>query len=220
MSGPHILGSMPGTLPDGDPAPADGSLPATALSGFGTRPFSVYVHVPFCRTRCGYCDFNTYTATEIGGGASQDAYPGLIAREITLAAGLLPASKALGSTVFFGGGTPTLLAPARLGGILEEIGKAFGLAGDAEVTVEANPETVDAASLGEMRAREAGFDHISLDLIYGTPGESDDDWRRSLDAAIGAGPDHVSAYALIVEDGTRLAAKVRRGGIEPPDAHA
>jgi len=248
---------VPGTLPDGEPVPADGSLPPSAAARYGQQPFGVYVHVPFCRTRCGYCDFNTYTATELGGGASQDAYPDLIAREIALAAGVLPANKAPVSTVFFGGGTPTLLAPARLGGILEEIDKAFGLAGDAEVTVEANPETVDAASLGDLRAqgvtrvsfgmqsavphvlrtldrqhqpgrpeqcvrwaRAAGFGHISLDLIYGTPGESDDDWRRSLDAAIGAGPDHVSAYALIVEDGTRLAARVRRGEIAAPDDDA
>ena len=217
----------------------------------------MYVHVPFCRTRCGYCDFNTYTATELGGGASQDAYPDLIAREIALAAEVLPTGKTPVSTVFFGGGTPTLLAPARLGGILAGIGEAFGLASDAEVTVEANPETVDAASLRELRAqgvtrvsfgmqsavphvlrtldrqhqpgrpeqcvqwaRAAGFDHISLDLIYGTPGESDDDWRRSLEAAIGAGPDHVSAYALIVEEGTRLAARVRRGEIAAPDDDA
>ena len=248
---------MPGTLPDGDPVPADGSLPPSAAARYGRQPFGVYVHVPFCRTRCGYCDFNTYTATELGGGASQDAYPDLVAREIALAAGVLPPNKAPVSTVFFGGGTPTLLAPARLGGILAGIGKAFGLAGDAEVTVEANPETVDAASLGELRAqgvtrvsfgmqsavphvlrtldrqhqpgrpeqcvrwaRAAGFDHISLDLIYGTPGESDDDWRRSLEAAIGAGPDHVSAYALIVEEGTRLAARVRRGEIAAPDDDA
>jgi putative oxygen-independent coproporphyrinogen III oxidase len=248
---------VPGTLPDGEPVPADGSLPPSAAARYGQQPFGVYVHVPFCRTRCGYCDFNTYTATELGGGASQDAYPDLIAREIALANGVLPASKAPVSTVFFGGGTPTLLAPARLGGILAGIGETFGLAGDAEVTVEANPETVDAASLGELRAqgvtrvsfgmqsavthvlrtldrqhqpgrpeqcvrwaRAAGFDHISLDLIYGTPGESDDDWRRSLDAAIGAGPDHVSAYALIVEDGTRLAARVRRGEIAAPDDDA
>ena len=248
---------MPGTLPDGEPVPADGSLPPSAAARYGQQPFGVYVHVPFCRTRCGYCDFNTYTATELGGGASQAAYPDLIASEIALAAGVLPASKAPVSTVFFGGGTPTLLAPARLGGILAGIGEAFGLADDAEVTVEANPETVDAASLGELRtqgvtrvsfgmqsavphvlrtldrqhqpgrpeqcvrwARAAGFDHISLDLIYGTPGESDDDWRRSLEAAIGAGPDHVSAYALIVEEGTRLAARVRRGEIAAPDDDA
>ncbi|HLH82612.1 MAG TPA: radical SAM family heme chaperone HemW [Trebonia sp.] len=245
---------MPGTLPDGEPAPADGSLPPAAAARFGDREFGVYVHVPFCRTRCGYCDFNTYTATELGGGASQAAYPGLVHREIDLAARALPRGKATVSTVFFGGGTPTLLAPAQLGGILKKIDDAFGLAGDAEVTVEANPETVGAATLRQLRsqgvtrvsfgmqsseahvlrvldrqhepgrpqrcvrwAREAGFEHVSLDLIYGTPGESDEDWRRSLAAALDAGPDHISAYALTVEEGTRLAARVRRGELRPPD---
>jgi putative oxygen-independent coproporphyrinogen III oxidase len=249
-----ILGSVPGTLPDGEPAPADGSLPLSATAGYGQQPFGVYVHVPFCRTRCGYCDFNTYTATELGGGASQQAYPDLVKQEIDLAASVLPAGKAAVSTVFFGGGTPTLLPPRQLGAILAKIDAAFGLARGAEVTVEANPESVDAASLEQLReqgvtrvsfgmqsavphvlrtldrqhrpgraqqcvrwARAAGFTRVSLDLIYGTPGESDDDWRRSLDAAIGAGPDHVSAYALIVEEGTRLAARVRRGEIAAPD---
>src|ERR1700744_3071673 len=131
MSGPHILGSMPGTLPDGDPAPADGSLPATALSGFGTRPFSVYVHVPFCRTRCGYCDFNTYTATELGGGGSHAAYPGLVGAEIELAARTLPPGRTRVATVFFGGGTPTLLRPAEIAGMLARIDQAFGLEDDA-----------------------------------------------------------------------------------------
>jgi oxygen-independent coproporphyrinogen-3 oxidase len=161
------------------------------------------------------------------------------------------------STVFFGGGTPTLLAPGRLGSIIGKIGMSFGLAKDAEVTVEANPETVGPAELERLRAagvtrlsfgmqsavphvlrvldrehqpgrpaecvrwaRAAGFEHVSLDLIYGTPGESDDDWRRSLAAAVESGPDHVSAYALIVEDGTKLAAKVRRGEIAAPDDDA
>ena len=159
--------------------------------------------------------------------------------------------------MFFGGGTPTLLAPGQLGRIIAMLDDSFGLAADAEVTVEANPETVGPAELAQLRAegvtrlsfgmqsavphvlrvldrehepgrpadcvrwaRAAGFEHVSLDLIYGTPGESDDDWRRSLTAAVEAGPDHVSAYALIVEDGTRLAAKVRRGEIEPPDDDA
>ena len=213
--------------------------------------------MPFCRTRCGYCDFNTYTASELGGGASQAAYPDLLAQEVDLAAKVLPAAGTPASTVFFGGGTPTLLAPERLGGIISKIDECFGLAKDAEVTVEANPETVGPAELEQLRAwgvtrlsfgmqsavphvlrvldrehqpgrpldcvrwaREAGFEHVSLDLIYGTPGESDDDWRRSLAAAIAAGPDHVSAYALIVEDGTRLAAKVRRGEIAAPDDDA
>ncbi len=248
---------MPGTLPEGEPVPDDGSLPASATQGFGDAPFGVYVHVPFCRTRCGYCDFNTYTATELGGGASQAAYPDLVTQEIGLAARVLPTAKKPVTAVFFGGGTPTLLAPGQLGRIIAMIDERFGLAADAEVTVEANPETVGPAELAQLRAegvtrlsfgmqsavphvlrvldrehepgrpadcvrwaRAAGFEHVSLDLIYGTPGESDDDWRRSLTAAAQAGPDHVSAYALIVEDGTRLAAKVRRGEIRPPDDDA
>jgi putative oxygen-independent coproporphyrinogen III oxidase len=244
-------------LPDGEPAPADGSLPVNATDAFGIAPFGVYVHVPFCRTRCGYCDFNTYTATELGGGASKAAYPALVGSEIDLAAKTLPAGRASVSTVFFGGGTPTLLAPGEIAGLLARIDAAFGLAPDAEVTIEANPESVGPAELEQLLAggvtrvsfgmqssvphvlrvldrehrpgrpldcvrwaRAAGFERISLDLIYGTPGESDDDWRRSLTAAIEAGPDHVSAYALIVEEGTRLAAKVRRGEIAAPDDDA
>jgi putative oxygen-independent coproporphyrinogen III oxidase len=248
---------MPGTLPEGEPVPEDGSLPCDATIGFGDTPFGVYVHVPFCRARCGYCDFNTYTAAELGGGGSQAAYPDLVGQEVDLAAKVLPATGAPVSTVFFGGGTPTLLAPERLGGIIRKIETSFGLAKDAEVTVEANPESVGPAELERLRAegvtrlsfgmqsavphvlrvldrehrpgrpldcvrwaRAAGFEHVSLDLIYGTPGESDDDWRRSVAAALEAGPDHVSAYALIVEDGTRLAAKVRRGEIAAPDDDA
>ena len=240
-------------MPDGEPVPADGSLPASATEGFGRRPFGIYVHVPFCRTRCGYCDFNTYTASELGG-VSREGYPELAMAEITLASKVLGAVKPPVRTVFFGGGTPTLLPPKAIGGVLRAIDAEFGLAPGAEVTVEANPETVGQRELNELRAqgatrlsfgmqsavphvlavldrvhepgrpaecarwaRQAGFDHVSLDLIYGTPGESDDDWRRSLDAALTAGPDHVSAYALVVEDGTRLAARVRRGEVEPPD---
>jgi putative oxygen-independent coproporphyrinogen III oxidase len=249
-----ILARVPGTPPEGEPVPEDGSLPPAATERFAERTFGVYVHVPFCRTRCGYCDFNTYTATELGGGASQAAYPGLVRQEIDLAAQVLPASKPKVSTVFFGGGTPTLLKPAEIGDILHKLDDAFGLDSAAEVTVEANPESVDQASLEELKAqgvsrisfgmqssephvlrildrqhepgrpqkcarwaRQAGFGHVSLDLIYGTPGERDDDWRRSLDAALSAEPDHISAYALIVEEGTRLAARVRRGELRPPD---
>jgi putative oxygen-independent coproporphyrinogen III oxidase len=254
MPVPHILGYMPGTPPEGEPVPQDGSLPDSAARAFGASPFGVYVHVPFCRTRCGYCDFNTYTATELGGGASQEAYPDTTAREIDLARQVLPEVDNPVKTVFFGGGTPTLLAPRQIGKILKRIDSAFGLESGAEVTAEANPETVDLAILERLRdngvtrvsfgmqssarhvlavldrqhepgrpeqcarwARKAGFEHVSLDLIYGTPGETDDDWRRSLDDALSAEPDHISAYALIVEDGTRLAAKVRRGEIAAPD---
>jgi putative oxygen-independent coproporphyrinogen III oxidase len=258
---------MPGALPDGEPVPADGSLPESARRGLGQRPFGIYVHVPFCATRCGYCDFNTYTAAELGGrdggaaggraggsAVSPENYASLAIAEIGFARAALGPAEIPVSTVFFGGGTPTLLPPADLGAILRAIDAEFGLAPEAEVTAEANPESVDAARLGDLRAqgvtrmsfgmqsavpgvlavldrvhspgrparcvawaRAAGFEHVSLDLIYGTPGESGADWRRSLEAAIGAGPDHVSAYALTVEAGTRLAARVRRGELEAPD---
>jgi putative oxygen-independent coproporphyrinogen III oxidase len=248
---------MPGTLPDGEPVPAAGTLPEGARAGLGERPFGLYVHVPFCATRCGYCDFNTYTAAELGTGpatVSPASYADLAIAELRFARRVLGAADVRVSTVFFGGGTPTLLPPAALGRILRAAGAEFGLAPGAEVTTEANPESVDQASLDELRdqgvtrisfgmqsavpavlavldrvhtagrpaqcaawARQAGFEHVSLDLIYGTPGESGPDWRRSLDAAVAAGPDHVSAYALTVEAGTRLAARVRRGELAAPD---
>jgi putative oxygen-independent coproporphyrinogen III oxidase len=245
---------MPGPAPDGEPVPADGALPPAALDGAGQRPFGLYVHVPFCATRCGYCDFNTYTATELGPGASRDSYAGLAIAEIQLARKVLGAGAGPVSTVFFGGGTPTLLPPGQLRAILRAADSEFGLAPGAEVTTEANPETVTGPVLAELRAagftrmsfgmqsavphvlavldrvhepgrparcvgwaRAAGFEHVSLDLIYGTPGESDRDWAESVTAALAAGPDHISAYSLIVEDGTRLAARVRRGEVPRPD---
>jgi putative oxygen-independent coproporphyrinogen III oxidase len=245
---------MPSTLPDGAPAPPDGRLSPASLDQLGTVPFGIYVHVPFCATRCGYCDFNTYTAVELGSGASRDSYAGLAVAEVRLAREVLgPAAPAV-STVFFGGGTPTLLPPRDLGQILAAIDAEFGLADGAEVTTEANPDSVDERSLAQLRetgftrislgmqsaaehvlavldrshspgraeqcvgwARAAGFAHVSLDLIYGTPGESAADWERSVRSAIEAGPDHISAYALTVETGTRLAARVRRGEFAPPD---
>jgi putative oxygen-independent coproporphyrinogen III oxidase len=251
---------MPGALPDGEPVPAEGTLPDRALAGLGDRAFGIYVHVPFCTTRCGYCDFNTYTAAELGGGpaghagVSLDTYPGLAIAEIAFARTVLGRADVPVSTVFFGGGTPTLMPPAAFGAILRAVDAEFGLVPGAEVTAEANPESVDAATLSELRAqgvnrvsfgmqsvvpgvlavldrvhepgrparcaawaRAAGFDHVSLDLIYGTPGETEADWRRSLDAAVAARPDHISAYALTVEAGTRLAARVRRGELAAPD---
>jgi putative oxygen-independent coproporphyrinogen III oxidase len=243
--------------PDGEPVPAGGALPPGARDGARPRPFGIYVHVPFCVTRCGYCDFNTYTAAELGPGASRESYAGLAIEEIRLARKVLGAADIGVSTVFFGGGTPTLLPPAQLGAILRAVDAEFGLAPGAEVTAEANPESVTEPVLGALRssgftrmsfgmqssvphvlsvldrkhepgrpescaawARAAGFEHVSLDLIYGTPGESDADWARSVTAALAAGPDHISAYALIVEDGTRLAARIRRGELPPPDDDA
>ncbi|TDC92738.1 radical SAM family heme chaperone HemW [Actinomadura sp. 7K507] len=248
---------MPATLPDGDPVPADGSLPGSALAGLGERPFAFYVHVPFCVTRCGYCDFNTYTAAELGPGASRDSYVGTAIGEVRSARRVLGDVDLPVETVFVGGGTPTLLPPDDLGRVLTAIDEEFGLAPHVEVTTEANPESVDEAYVHRLRevgftrvsygmqsarehvlsvlerthtpgrvpqvvewTRKAGFDHINLDLIYGTPGENDDDWRASLEAALEAEPDHVSAYALIVEEGTRLAAQVRRGELTAPDDDA
>ena len=235
----------------------DGSLPRRSLEGLGTRPFAFYVHVPFCVTRCGYCDFNTYTATELGPGATRESYAATAVREVRMARRVLGDADLPVATVFVGGGTPTLLAPGDLRRILEAIDGEFGLAPDAEVTTEANPESVDERYLTELReagftrvsygmqsarehvlavldrghtpgripqvvewTRKAGFEHVNLDLIYGTPGETDDDWKSSLEAALAVEPDHVSAYALIVEEGTRLAAQVRRGELTPPDDDA
>jgi putative oxygen-independent coproporphyrinogen III oxidase len=245
---------MAGQPPDGQPVPADGSLPEASAARLGDAPFGVYVHVPFCLTRRGYCDFNTYTASELGSGASRESYASLAIGEIRQAARVLGGRAGQVQTVFFGGGTPTLLPPADLAAILRAVDAELGLAAGAEVTAEANPETVDERSLGQLRdsgftrislgmqsavphvlavldrvhqpgrpeqcvswARSAGFGQVSLDLIYGTPGESDADWEQSLRRALAAGPDHISAYSLIVEDGTRLAARIRRGELPMPD---
>jgi oxygen-independent coproporphyrinogen-3 oxidase len=245
---------MPGPLPDGDPVPADGALPSTALADVGARGFGVYVHVPFCASRCGYCDFNTYTLSELGDPEAAASYADTVLTEIAFAARVLEGSAPPVATVFFGGGTPTLLPPDELARILEAVDKTFGLARDAEVTTEANPESVDPTTLRQLHragftrvslgmqssaphvlavldrrhtpgrataaaieARDAGFAHVNLDLIYATPGETADDFHASVAAAGAARVDHVSAYSLIVEDGTRLAARIRRGEILAPD---
>ncbi|MFI8632094.1 radical SAM family heme chaperone HemW [Microbacterium sp. NPDC077663] len=244
---------MGSALPLGDPAPADGALPADVTVSDDVD-FGVYLHVPFCRVRCGYCDFNTYTATELRG-ARQDAYADEVLREIGISRRVLGDRGPLrpAQTVFFGGGTPTLLPPGDLARMLDGVRGAFGLADGAEVTVEANPDTMtDAvadilAAAGVTRlsigmqsavphvlaaldrthdpaniatavaaARKAGL-AVSLDLIYGAPGESLGDWRTSLETATALAPDHVSAYALIVEDGTKLERQIRRGEVAAPD---
>ncbi|WBU38935.1 radical SAM family heme chaperone HemW [Homoserinibacter sp. YIM 151385] len=246
---------MPSALPLGDPAPADGLLPASAAVGAAERAFGVYLHVPFCRVRCGYCDFNTYTASEIRG-VTQSDYAGQALEEIALARRVLDAAGAGGrpaSTVFLGGGTPTLLPTDDLAAMLDGVRGAWGLAPDAEVTTEANPDSVDRDALHRLAdagftrvsfgmqsavphvlavlerthdpervprvvewAREAGL-QVSLDLIYGTPGERPEDWSASLEMAIAQRPDHLSAYALIVEDGTKLARQISRGEVPPID---
>jgi oxygen-independent coproporphyrinogen-3 oxidase len=246
---------MPSALPIADPAPLDGLLPASVAEGAETRNLGVYVHVPFCRVRCGYCDFNTYTADELRG-ARRDDYAAQAIAEVRQAKRVLEQAglpERAVSTVFFGGGTPTLLPASDLARMLEGVREAWGLQPGAEVTTEANPDSVDAEYLLALKAagftrvsfgmqsavphvlatlerthdpervplvvewaRDAGLD-VSLDLIYGTPGESIDDWRASVDQAIALRPDHLSAYALIVEEGTKLARQIRRGDVAEPD---
>jgi len=248
---------MPSALPDGEPAPPSGELPPAALEALTESPLGVYLHVPFCSVRCGYCDFNTYTLTELGDGrtpgASIDTFADAALAELDVAARVLGRRAKPVETVFVGGGTPTMLPAADLVRVLHGIRDRFGLADGAEVTTEANPDSVTATSLATLAAggltrvslgmqssvphvlavldrthnpdnvaravsgaREAGL-QVSLDLIYGTPRESLSDWRRSLDAAVALEPDHISAYALVVEDGTKLAAQVRRGVVPAPE---
>jgi len=243
-------------MPEGQPAPSDGSLPEQARSELSLRPLGIYVHVPFCLTRCGYCDFNTYTAAELAGepGSSRAGYVDAAIHELGLAARVLGGNAPTVSTIFVGGGTPTVLPPDDLGRLIAAVDEHFGLAPDAEVTTESNPESIDSAGLHRLRelgynrisfgmqsavphvlatldrthtagralravgeAKAVGFASISLDLIYGTPGESSNDWVESLRAALSAAPDHISAYALIVEEGTRLAARIRRGELPSTD---
>ncbi len=247
---------MPSTLPDGEPAPTDGRLPESALSRLGRAPFGIYVHVPFCSVRCGYCDFNSYTASELGSapGASRSSYAQVAIDEVRQARRVLGEVDLRVDTVFFGGGTPTLLPADDLLAVVDAIRDEFGLAPDAEVTTESNPDSVTADDLVRLRAgginrisfgmqssvpavlavldrthdpdrlpevvrwaRDAGFTQVSLDLIYGTPGESTADWRRSLEDALALGPDHLSAYSLIVEPGTALARRVTRGELPSPE---
>jgi oxygen-independent coproporphyrinogen-3 oxidase len=224
-------------------------LPALTLTP-GTA-FGIYVHVPFCATRCGYCDFNTYTASELGD-STPDGWLAALRTELALAADRVGGVAV--DTVFVGGGTPSLLGAARLAEVLDAIRAHFTLGADAEITTEANPESTTGEFFAGIRAagytrvslgmqsssarvlatldrshspgralaaareaRDAGFARVSIDLIYGTPGESDDDLLASVDAALAAGVDHVSAYALVVEEGTALARRVRRGELPRPD---
>ena len=213
-------------------------------------PFGLYIHVPFCASRCGYCDFNTYTPGELGEDLTS-AYLDALDRELEMAAAQVGRAA---ETVFIGGGTPSLLGADGLGRVLSTVRSTFGLAPGAEVTTESNPEStspeyfaglLDAGfnrvSLGMQSAsahvlqvlerahtpgrafdaaREAiaaGFEHVNLDMIYGTPTEKDSDVALTLERAVETGVDHISAYSLIVEDGTRMARKVSKGLLPAPD---
>lgn len=236
--------------------PAESARLDHALRGrsrSSAAPFGVYVHVPFCATRCGYCDFNTYTAGELGSSASPQSWLTGLQQELEHAVELL-GDAPTADTVFVGGGTPSLLGGDGLAEVLDAVRGTFGLSAGAEVTTESNPESTSPEFFARIRdsgytrvslgmqsaaphvlqvldrthtpgravaaareARAAGFEHVNLDLIYGTPGERDSDLDASLQAVLDAGVDHVSAYALIVEDGTALARRVKRGELPPPD---
>jgi putative oxygen-independent coproporphyrinogen III oxidase len=210
-----------------------------------------YIHVPYCSKRCGYCDFNTYTPTElkISTGLNQisNSYIDLVIKEIELAKFKIKEPVEV-SSIFFGGGTPSLMEPVDLGRVITKIKTDFGIASNAEITLEVNPDSVDRdklelffkiginrLSIGMQSAvskvlkildrthnpenvskvvnwaTDIGFKQISVDLIYGTPGESKEDWQQSIDAALALPISHISAYALIVEPGTKLAAQIKRG---------
>ena len=218
--------------------------------------FEVYVHVPFCLRRCGYCDFNTYTATDMGAGASRGNYANMVVREMRLVRdwqrehGI---DEPAASTVFFGGGTPTVLRAADLVKMLDAIRELWGIADDAEITTEANPDTVNADYVKELA--DGGFNRMSfgmqsavpsvlktldrthtpanvaagveaanaagmrssVDLIYGAPGESLDDWRTSVSTAIDLGVNHISAYALTIAPHTKMGRRIAAGTLPTPD---
>lgn len=241
-------------MPSGDPIPQSGPLPV-GLSFDNGRSFHAYVHVPFCRVRCGYCDFNTYTATELRG-VSQDSFAAHLIAEIQHSQEILETAGAPRrelASVFFGGGTPTQLQASDLVAILSALECAFGIAEGAEITTEANPDNVDLEYLAELKrggftrvsfgmqsavdrvlkvldrshspervpqvvafAKQVGL-QTSVDLIYGAPTETIDDWNSTLAAAVALDTDHISAYSLIVEDGTKMARLIRSGQLPEPD---
>ncbi len=220
-------------------------------------PLSFYIHIPYCVKRCGYCDFNTYTPGELKPGSDiaqvSNGYIDLLIQEGKIARSEVKTTKPI-ETIFFGGGTPTLMEPADLGRVLKSLEADFGFASNIEITIEANPDTVSRGKLADLRevginrisfgmqsavphvlavldrthnpenvikattwAREVGFEQVSADLIYGAPGESLKDWETTIDAALALPITHISAYALIVESGTKLAAQVKRGEVTIPE---
>ena len=221
-----------------------------------SQRLSFYIHIPYCAKRCGYCDFNTYTPSELKSGdldSLSSSYIDSAIKEIEMAAQVV--GSATIPSIFFGGGTPSLLPAAQLARVIEAIRSRFTLDKDIEITLEANPDSLTQEFLDEIKSagatrismgmqsavgsvlkvldrthnpesvgravsmvRAAGFKHVSVDLIYGSPGETIDDWRRSLEYALALDINHISAYALIVEKGTKLAAQINRGELTmPPD---
>jgi len=235
-------------LPEGDPAPSDGKLPN--IANLKNKPFSLYVHVPYCSKRCGYCDFNTYTPSELDRDDQIESWLQSAIKETIFARKILDESLTV-DTIFFGGGTPSLLEASVIKEFINNVSKHFELKKDLEITLEANPDTITQSkaedwlkaginriSLGMQSSaanvlqvldrthnpanvlssveilKKAGFTNFSLDLIYGTPGESLEDWSNSLKDAIAINPPHISAYSLVIEPGTKMGSQLSRGEIK------
>ena len=216
-----------------------------------------YIHIPYCVKRCGYCDFNTYTPAElkISTGLEQisNSYIDLLLQEIDSVREQIVGEITVPS-IFFGGGTPSLMQPNDIGRVISKIKSEFDLPLNSEITLECNPDTVTKDSLENFKkvginrvsfgmqsavphvlatldrthkpenlaqattwANKVGISEISVDLIYGTPGESITDWQTSIDSALALPITHISAYALIIEEGTKLAAQIKRGEVPEVD---
>jgi oxygen-independent coproporphyrinogen-3 oxidase len=235
-------------LPEGDPAPSDGRLPN--VGNLKNKPFSLYVHVPYCSKRCGYCDFNTYTPSELERDDQIESWLQSAIKETIFARKILGEELTV-DTIFFGGGTPSLLDASVVKEFLNNVSKHFTLKKDLEITLEANPDTITQSKAEDWRKaginrislgmqssaknvlqvldrthnpanvltsveilKKAGFDNFSLDLIYGTPGESLEDWSNTLKDAIAINPPHISAYSLVIAPGTKLGSQLSRGEIK------
>lgn len=235
-------------LPEGDPAPSDGKLPN--IGNLKNKPFSLYVHVPYCSKRCGYCDFNTYTPSELDRDDQIDSWLNSAIKETIFARRILGEELSV-DTIFFGGGTPSLLEANVIKEFMTNVSNHFNLKKDLEITLEANPDTITQSKAEDWRKaginrisigmqssvknvlqildrthnpanvlnsveniKNAGFSNFSLDLIYGTPGETLEDWSNTLKDAIAINPPHISAYSLVIEPGTKMGAQLSRGEIK------
>jgi len=235
-------------FPEGDPAPSDGKLPN--IGNLKNKPFSLYVHVPYCSKRCGYCDFNTYTPSELDRDDQIDSWLNSAIKETIFARRILGEELTV-DTIFFGGGTPSLLEANVIKEFITNASNHFNLKKDLEITLEANPDTITQSkaeywrkaginriSIGMQSSvknvlqvldrthnpanvlnsvenlKNAGFSNFSLDLIYGTPGETLEDWSNTLKDAIAINPPHISAYSLVIEPGTKMGAQLSRGEIK------
>jgi len=235
--------------PIGELAPLDGNLDIE-FNNLLNKPFSVYIHVPYCKKRCGYCDFNTYTPNELDVNDQIDSWAEATVKEIKLAKKVLKEYLVI-DTIFFGGGTPSLIGNNELSYVLNTLKENFYFANDLEITLEANPDDINdekieiwqendinRISIGMQSSskkvlqildrthdqlnieksakllRKHGFSNFSFDLIYGTPGESLEEWQESLEFALSLNPTHLSAYSLVIEPGTKMGNDLKTNKIQ------